>query len=138
MLKVVLDTNIILASLSSSSPYHNILVSLFRHNYLVVITNDILLEYEEKIAENFNVDVANSIIAALLQNRSVIKIDTFFSLNIISADTDDNKFTDASFAGNVNYLVTNDKHFNILRNLDFPKINLLDIQQFFNLVSQLS
>ncbi len=138
MLKVVLGTNIILASLSTSSPCHNILVSLFRHKYLMLITNEILLEYKEKINEKFNPDVADSIIAALVQNRSVIKIDTFLSLSIINGDEDDNKFTDASFPGSVNYLVTNGKHFDVLKNLDFPKINVPDMQQFFNHVSQLS
>lgn len=42
----------------------------------------------------------------------------------------DRKFVDCAFAGNVDFLVTNDKHFNSLKNLDFPKINVLTIQEF--------
>ena len=50
-------------------------------------------------------------------------------------DPDDNKFINCAFAANVHYLVTNDKHFNILKTTSFPKINLLKIQEFMEILS---
>jgi uncharacterized protein len=55
-------------------------------------------------------------------------------MNLISADPDDNKFVDCAFAANAHYIVTNDKHFNILKLIPFPKIALLKIQEFGNLL----
>jgi len=34
------------------------------------------------------------------------------------------------FDTNANYIVTNDKHFNRLKDIDFPKINCVDIDLF--------
>jgi predicted nucleic acid-binding protein len=47
---------------------------------------------------------------------------------------DDNKFVDCAIAGNADYLVSNDKHFNCLKNIEFPKLNLLNIDEFMDLL----
>jgi len=46
---------------------------------------------------------------------------------LISTDPDDNKFVDCTIAANAHALVTEDTDFNVLRSLEFPKINLLKI-----------
>ena len=51
-------------------------------------------------------------------------------------DMDDNKFVNCAFAGNVHFLVSNDKYFNILKTTPFPKIPLLSITEFFELLSE--
>jgi len=48
----------------------------------------------------------------------------------------DNKFVDCAIAGNVDYLVSNDKHFNCLKKIDFPKLNLLSIDEFMDLLNK--
>jgi predicted nucleic acid-binding protein len=68
----------------------------------------------------------------LLEN--VKKIDIHFSLALISADMEDNKFSDCAFAGNVHFLVTDDKHFNILKTTMFPAINVISLEVFKNLL----
>jgi len=49
---------------------------------------------------------------------------------LITQDPDDNKFIDCAFANNCDFLVTNDKHFSVLNNIDFPKINVVNIEEF--------
>lgn len=46
----------------------------------------------------------------------------------------DNKFIDCAIAANADYIVTNDKHFNVVKNIDFPKVNILSIQEFIKLL----
>jgi len=46
---------------------------------------------------------------------NVIKTERLFASELIIADLDDNKFVDAYYSGGVHHLVTNDKHFNILK-----------------------
>ena len=136
MLKVVLDTNILLSSISRKSPYSYILTALFENKYELYLSTEILLEYEEKISAIFDTQVAEALISALLMRSNVKKIEPYFDLHLIKSDIDDNKFVNCAFAGNVHFLVSNDKHFNILKTTPFPKIPLLSITEFFKLLSE--
>lgn len=130
MLRVVLDTNIILSSVSPYSPYRMILDQLDQFAYEICVSTEILLEYEEKLSEIFSPEVAELALNVLTINPNVLYISPKFKLQMIYPDMDDNKFVDCAFAGNAHYLVTNDRDYNTLKNIDFPKINLLKIEQF--------
>ena len=122
------------AFLVGRSPFHFILEELFRGNYELFVTTEILLEYEEKLASNFSQDVAEVTLTALLLKKNVKKIQVHFDLELIKDDLDDNKFVNCAFAANVHYIVSNDRYFNILKTTDFPRINLLKIDQFLELL----
>jgi len=53
---------------------------------------------------------------------------------LINEDPDDNKFIDRAFASNCDYLVTNDKHFNILKTIEFPAIKVIKLDEFKELI----
>ena len=55
--------------------------------------------------------------------------------NLIQSDVDDNKFVDCAIVANASYIVSQDHHFNILKNIDFPKVELIDIDTFVALLS---
>ena len=133
-LKVVLDTNVILRSISRRSAFSIVLDKLYDEAFELYLTNDILLEYEEKITDIFSGETAELIIGALALLPNVKKVDIFYHLHLIDTDKDDNKFSDCAFAGNVHYLVTNDKHFNVLRSIPFPSINVITLEAFKDLL----
>lgn len=108
---------------------------LYENAFEVFITNDILLEYEEKMTDIFSRETAELIIGAFSLLPNVKKVDTHFHLNLIVADADDNKFSDCAFAGNVHFLVTDDKHFSILKSIPFPSINVITLDQFKELLT---
>jgi putative PIN family toxin of toxin-antitoxin system len=134
-LKVVLDTNVILRSISRRTPFSVILDKLYDGDYELWVTNDILLEYEEKITDIFSKETAELIIGALSLLPNVKKAEVHFHLFLIDIDKDDNKFSDCAFAGNVHYLVTNDKHFNVLSSVPFPSINVITLEKFLSLLA---
>jgi putative PIN family toxin of toxin-antitoxin system len=134
-LKVVLDTNALLRSISRRSPFSIILDKLYEGEYELWVSNDILLEYEEKITDIFSRETAELILGALALLPNVRKADIHYNLFLITADSDDNKFSDCAFAGNVHYLVTNDKHFSILSLIPFPSINVITLEKFTELLS---
>ena len=70
----------------------------------------------------------------LLSAGNVEKQDVFFKWQLIEVDKDDNKFVDCSIAGNVDFLVTNDRHFDVLKSLDFPQITVINIDEFIELL----
>jgi len=128
-LKIVLDTNAVLRSISRRSAFTLILDKLYENAYELYISNDIQLEYEEKITDIFSKETTELIIGALSLLPNVKKIDVHFHLDLISTDPDDNKFSDCAFAGNVHFLVTDDKHFNLLKSISFPVINIISLYQ---------
>lgn len=127
---VVLDTNVFLVSLASHSPYSVIFDALIEGHFTLVVSTEILAEYEEKIAERYASDVVTDVFELFLNLPNIIRQDIYFNWLLIVSDPDDNKFTDVAVAVNADYLVSNDKHFNILTRTDFPKINLIKAEDF--------
>jgi len=134
MIYVVLDTNIIIASLSSHSKYHWVMQKLINQEYSICVTNDILLEYEEKIIEKYSLNTARNFLSFLKEAPNCKLINVFYNWNLI-LDPDDNKFTDCAFSASANYIVTEDRHFNVLKTLDFPKIEVLGIAEFGSIIN---
>ena len=129
-IKIVLDTNILLVSLSESSKYRWIFNLINDERLYLCISNDILLEYKKIINRKTNYEIAHKTIRYLLALPNVLPFQIYFNWNLISVDPDDNKFVDCAVAGNADYIVTNDKHFDILKSIEFPKINIINIDEF--------
>jgi putative PIN family toxin of toxin-antitoxin system len=129
-LRVVLDTNILLVSISSKSKYHWIFSNLLENKYELFITNEVLLEYEEIISSRYSEEVAKDVIRTLLLLENVTLVTPFFKWGLINEDRDDNKFVDCYLISNSDVLITNDKHFDVLKKIDFPKVNIVKIDMF--------
>jgi len=54
----------------------------------------------------------------------------YFHFNLISVDPDDNKFVDCAIIANADYIVSQDAHFNVLKTINFPKVNVIRIEDF--------
>ena len=66
-----------------------------------------------------------------------IQVNPYFNWNFIRADPDDNKFIDCAIAANADCIVSQDEHFNILKEIDFPKINVIKIEDFVKLIEEI-
>lgn len=134
MVKVVIDTNAFVSSLSTKSETHR-LIELVRYKIIeVYLTTEIMLEYEEKLNEKYQIIIVENFIKALTEFRNVYQVKTFYYWNLLK-DEDDNKFVDCYVAANADYLITNDKGFNQLKNVDFPKINTITLQDFLKITT---
>jgi putative PIN family toxin of toxin-antitoxin system len=134
-MKIVLDTNCLLPAVFPRSIYHWVWKS-FRHGiYTLCYTNEIIAEYEELLSRLYPPEVTENTIHLLLSSRNVENVIPYFKWNFISADPDDNKFVDCALNAGADYIVTNDKHFNILKKLDFPKIDVINIDTFKKMIS---
>ena len=56
--------------------------------------------------------------------------DPHYTFALIEADKDDNKFVDCAIAANAKCIVSEDKHFRVLKNIPFPKVEVLGIEEF--------
>lgn len=128
--RIVLDTNCLLASLSRHSKYYPVWSGLQTGKYVLCLSNDILEEYEEIIGVKTTAEVAKNVVRLLLKSKNVEFVDPYFRWRLIEADHDDDKFVDCAFAANASFIVSNDKHFEVLEQIPFPKIEVIKLQQF--------
>lgn len=133
---VVLDTNVLLVSISSRSQFHWLFQGLLQNTFQIVITNEILTEYEEIISNKYSVPVAKNVIRTLLLLPNVAKVDVFYNWSLIRNDVDDNKFVDCAVAAGADYIVTNDRHFDVLKEIDFPTVKVVNISLFETLLHE--
>jgi putative PIN family toxin of toxin-antitoxin system len=132
--KIILDTNVLLVSLAPQSPYFLIFEALIEEKFELVIHNEIISEYEEVISKRYNSAIVNDVLEMVLHLDNTIRQDIYFKWNLIQKDPDDNKFVDIYLASGADYLVTNDRHFDILKDLGFPKINLVKAEEFLEML----
>ncbi len=129
-MKVVLDTNVILIALPRTSPYRPIFENILNGTYKLVISNEILSEYEEILGKQTTPEIANNVVNLLISLPNVIFQEVYFKWNFITQDVDDNKFVDCAIAGNAKYIVTEDKHFNNLDTEDLFGLEVLNADDF--------
>ena len=137
-MRIVLDTNCLLASLSRRGAYFNVWKGLQQGKYTLCVSNEILEEYEEILTQSTNSVIASNVVQTLLNAPTVEFIEPFYRFNLITQDPDDNKFVDCAIAGNATYIVSNDSHFDILKQTDFPKLVVKRIQEFSALLMKMT
>lgn len=129
-LNIVVDTNVLLVSISSKSKYHWIFQALLSGEYNLFLTNEILTEYEEVTAQKWNYQTSKYLIRTLIELNNVYKSEIYYRLNLIKNDPDDNKFVDYAFASNADFIVSHDHNFYVLENIEFPDINVIKVDEF--------
>jgi uncharacterized protein len=134
---VLLDTNVFLVSISPFSKYAPIFDALIDSKFTLVISNEIISEYEEIIQWRYDKQAVHDILNLLIHLDNVIQQDIYFRWQLIEADKDDNKFVDCAISVGADYLVSNDRHFNVLKNIPFPYVNLINADDFLELVTSL-
>lgn len=134
---IVLDTNCLIMAVSSRSNYHKIWKSFLAGDFCLCISNEILEEYAEVISRNISVEAARYVLFTIMERRNVKQIIPSYKWQLIQADPDDNKFVDCAIAANAKFIVTEDHHFNILKNVSFPKVAVINIDNFLKELSSM-
>jgi uncharacterized protein len=130
-MKIVLDTNVLTNSFLKRSKNYWIWKALEAQQLTLCVTTDILLEYEEIIAQRYEDPLLATFVLDALQimpNLIYVRKDIFFQL--IPQDQDDEKFADCAIVVSADYLVTNDRHFNPLKKLPFPVLKIVNEDEF--------
>ena len=133
---IVLDTNCLLQSLPSRSPYHQIWTDVMDGKISLCVNTDILDEYEEKLAEYSSAEVAHNVVEAIAALPTTTLQNTYVHFELLPSDADDNKFVDCAIASNAELIVTNDKDFSPLKSIPWPKVEIMRIEEFMKLIIQ--
>ena len=134
MSRIVLDTNSLIQSIPPKSKFHKIWKSFLDGTNELCVSTEILTEYEEILQRLTDVQTAKYVIELIINNPYTRFITPYYRFNLIQADLDDNKFVDCAISGNAKYIVTEDHHFDILKRSDFPKVDIIRLEAFLELL----
>ena len=135
MLKVVLDTNVLIVAVSRRSRHYPIFEALLEGRYELCVTTDILDEYAEKLEEKYRPDGMENFMQFLERSPDVVRITKFYYWNLIANDPDDDKFVDCAVAANADFIVTDDRDFRVLERVAFPKIRVISAYDFVEMLT---
>lgn len=135
MLRVVVDTNCLRASIPPQSPYYKLYLEFKKGSFEWFVSTDILLEYEEILTKTYSSKTAKLVLNQLAIAPNATFAEPAFRWQLIEKDPDDNKFADLALGINADYLVSNDSDFNIFKQLDFPSLTVVDLDTFLEILS---
>ncbi|KCZ70692.1 putative toxin-antitoxin system toxin component, PIN family [Candidatus Methanoperedens nitroreducens] len=137
MIKLVLDTNVLVSALISAKSNPALLLDAAGENYSLYISKEILSELEGVISREkfgFSDERIDTAIEAILSFSEIIN--PGIKLDVIKSDSDDNKILECAVACCASYIVSGDKHLLDLKEYGNIKIinpkeaiDLLDIKQ---------
>ena len=131
-MRAVLDTNVLISSVISTGVPHEIVVKGFSSEYQIVVSVATLTEFRDtllKYPEKFHMDEED-----VQQEVETIRyfaefVDPNEEITAVEDDPDDDKFLEAAVAGNVDYIVSGDRH---LLDLDsFQGIEIVEPRAFY-------
>jgi putative PIN family toxin of toxin-antitoxin system len=130
MNRIVLDSNCLLQIVPNQSEFNHIWQKIKKGKIILCVTTDILNEYEEVLSQFYSSEFAKNILFAIENLKKLEKINIYYKWTLITEDYDDNKFVDCAISANAQIIVTNDKHFNVLKTIDFPKIEFMNLVEY--------
>lgn len=99
------------------------------------MSNEVVLEYEEILISKVGLVIANNIVNAIMASPYTIFIHPQNRYHLIDSDPDDNKFVDCAITAKAKYIVTQDRHYDVVRfNPEFD-FTAVDIDYFLNILS---
>lgn len=93
------------------------------------------MEYLEILQRLTDHDTAETVIKTIINSKFVEFIMPYYNFELITQDPDDNKFVDCAISANARFIVTNDRHYNVLKELDYPPIDIINLEDFMKLIS---
>jgi len=129
-MRIVLDTNCLLVALPKKSHYRCLWEAFRQGRFTLCYSTEMLQEYEELLLRFYSPEITFDTLEMLLKSPNIIQSIPYYKWKLITADPDDNKFVDCALNSGADYIVTNDKHFNVLKSIPFPPIKVVDIDTF--------
>ena len=130
MSRLVLDTNSLLQCISRRSKYHELWLSLLDGRNELCVSTEILEEYAEILERKTSAKFAELALDVISNNPYTVFITPYYPFKLIVADPDDDKFVDCAITAGADYIVTEDSHFNILKQLSFPQLHVVTLDEF--------
>ena len=137
MLKVVIDTNVLVSALLKPDSIPELIISLILENHMILfITEPIVAEYEEVLSrDKFRSLDRNKVKGFLSRLKAQARwIKPQAHLDIIRIDREDNKFLECAQEAKADFLVTgNTKHFPFKK---FQRTRIVSPAEFLSIIAE--
>ena len=130
MNRIVLDSNCLLQIVPNQSEFNHVWEKIKKGKIILCVTTDILNEYEEVLTQFYSKTLALNVLDVIMNLRRLEQINVYYKWSLITKDYDDNKFVDCAISANAHYIVTNDSHFKVLKTIDFPKVECMNLVEY--------
>ena len=134
MARLVLDTNSLLQCISRRSKYHDLWLSLLDGRNELCVSTEILEEYAEILERKTSPKFAELALDVISNNPYTVFITPYYHFKLIVADPDDDKFVDCAVASNAKFIVTEDSHYDVLQDLDFPHVDVIKLDEIIQII----
>jgi len=116
---VVVGTNALVQMMGRASPFAELKSALEQGRISWAVSTSILMEYEEVIRRHAGAD-AWVIVARMIEiiaqlRQSIIFTSPTFRFRNITGDPDDDAFADCAIVANAEWIITEDRHFDVMR-----------------------
>ena len=136
-MRIVLDTNCLIQSIAPRSRYYEVWLSLVNGKNTLCVSNEIIMEYLEILQRLTDHDTAETVIKTIINSPFVEFVTPYYAFELIAQDPDDNKFVDWAIAAGARFIVSNDHHYDVLKGIDYPPIEVIKLEEFLPLVRSL-
>ena len=134
-MKIVLDTNCLVKIIAGKGNEKKVWNDFLQGRYTLCYSTEIMLEYEEVLKRIFNdTEMVEAALNIIITRENVEMISPAIHYRLIEADPDDNKFVDCAVACNATYIVSDDHHYNILKQIPFPAVAVKKLQEFIQIL----
>lgn len=127
---VVIDTNCLLQMIGRRSKYRKLWDAFLEGRFIWCVSDEILYEYEELVAQKVSSQAAEMLMYAFRMSLDVWLKNPYYHFHLIELDKDDNKFVDCAVITNADYIVSEDTHFRILKDIPFPNVRIIRLNDF--------
>lgn len=134
-MRIVLDTNSLIRCIPRHSRHHAVWLSFVDGRNTLCITNEIIEEYTEILQRLTDIETAELVISTIINSKFTEFVTPYYHFELISADKDDNKFVDCAIIARAKFIVTDDRHFDVLKQNPYPKVDVISLDNFLKYIS---
>jgi uncharacterized protein len=77
-MRIVLDTNCLIQIVGRNTPYHKIFQEILTGRLTLLLSKEVVLEYEEIFSSKISSNFSGFLIKALLENTFIDKVEIFY------------------------------------------------------------
>lgn len=126
---IVLDTNCLIKILPRQAEHRWMYDAILQGKINLAVTTEILDEYVEVLDQFFGSDtLGDLVVKTIIELPGTRQTVVYIRWRLITDDPDDDKFVDCA---NADLIVTDDRHFSVLKKIAFPKVITIKLNDFY-------
>jgi uncharacterized protein len=133
-MRAIMDTNVFVSGIFWEGNFCSQLIEKWKSKKLELVSSMKIIDELVKTLKDFKIQIPDSMIEDwrnLIIENSII-VEPTIKLDIIKDDPDDNKFLEAGVTGNIDFIISQDKH--LLKLKEYKGIRIISPEDVLGLI----